>query len=88
MKTFKYFGSLVTYQNSIQGKIKCRLIAVNSCYYLVQTVFFFRIPSKNLKIKIYKTIILPGRWAGHVARMEKGRRAFKILTDINRLDGA
>ena len=21
------------------------------------------------------------RWAGHVARMEEGRRAFKILTD-------
>ena len=127
-------------------KIKCRLKAGNSCYYSVQTLLSSRLLSKNLKIKIYKTIILPVvlygcetwsltlreesrltvfenrilrrifgtkrvengewrrlhneelyslyrsphivrviqsrrlRWAGHVARMEEGRSAFKILT--------
>ena len=29
-------------------------------------------------VRVIKSIIL--RWAGHVARMEKGRSAFKILT--------
>ena len=33
VKTFKYVSSLVTNQNSVQDKIKCRLKAGNSCYY-------------------------------------------------------
>jgi hypothetical protein len=37
VKTFKYLGSLLTNQNSIQEDIKCRLKAGNSCYYSVQT---------------------------------------------------
>ena len=37
VKTFKYFGSLLTNQNSIQEEIKCRLKAGNSCYYSIQT---------------------------------------------------
>ena len=35
VKTFKYLGSSVTNQNSIQEEIKCRLKAGNSCYYSV-----------------------------------------------------
>ena len=46
-------------QNSIQEGIKCRLKAGNSCYYSVQTLMSVRHLPKNLKIKIYKTIILP-----------------------------
>ena len=42
-----------------QEEIKCRLKAGNSCYYSVQTLLSSRLLSKNLKIKIYKTIILP-----------------------------
>ena len=38
VKTFKYLGSLLTNQNSIQEEIKCRLKAENS-YYSVQTHF-------------------------------------------------
>ena len=37
-----------------------------------------RLFSKNLAIKIYKTIILPDVVSG--SRMEEGRSAFKILT--------
>ena len=40
VKTFKYLGSLLTNQNSIQKEIKCRLKAENSCYYSVQTLVF------------------------------------------------
>ena len=32
VETFKYLGSLLTKQNSIQEEIKCRLKAGNSCY--------------------------------------------------------
>ena len=38
VKTFKYFGSLLTNQNAIQYDIKYRLKAENSCYYSVQTI--------------------------------------------------
>jgi hypothetical protein len=59
MKTFKYLGSLVKNQNSIQDKIKCRLKAGTPYYYSVQTHLSSRILSNNLKNKIYETIILP-----------------------------
>ena len=41
--------------------MKCKLThkAGNSCYYSVQTLLSSTLLSKNLKIKIYKTIILP-----------------------------
>ena len=54
VKTFKYIGSLVTNQNSVQEEIKCRLKAGNSCscYYSVQTFLCSQFLSKNLKIKI------------------------------------
>ena len=55
----KLIVSLMTNQNSIQEEIKCKRIAGNSCYYSVQTLLSSRLLSKNLKIKIYKTIILP-----------------------------
>ena len=55
VKTFKYLGTLLRNQNYIQEEIKCRLKAGNS----VQTLLSSRLLSKNLKIKIYKTIILP-----------------------------
>jgi hypothetical protein len=31
----------------------------NACYYLVQNLLSSRLLSKNLKVKIYRTIILP-----------------------------
>ena len=52
-------GSLLKNQNYIQEEIKCRLKAGNSCYYSVQKFLSSRLLSENLKIKIYKTIILP-----------------------------
>ena len=58
-KSFKYLGSLVTNQNSIRYEINYSPIAGNSCYYSVQTLLSSRLLSKNLKIKLYKTIILP-----------------------------
>ena len=59
VKTFKHLGSLLAKQHSVHEEIKCRPKAGNSCHYSVQTILSSRVLSKNLKIKIYKTIILP-----------------------------
>jgi hypothetical protein len=43
----------------IQEEIKRRLNSGNPCYNSVQNLLSSRLPSKNVKIKIYKIIILP-----------------------------
>jgi len=55
---FCHLGTILTNQNSIAGEIKSRLRSGNACYYSVQNVLPYRLLSKNLKIKIYRTIIL------------------------------
>ena len=59
MEHFKYFGTSLTNQNSIHEEIKCRLQSENACYYLVQNLLSSSLLSKNIKVKIYRTIILP-----------------------------
>ena len=59
MEEFKYLGTNLTNQNSIQEEIKSRLKAGNACYHSVQNILSSRLLSKHLKIKIYTTIILP-----------------------------
>jgi hypothetical protein len=49
----------VTNQNLIQEEIKRRLNSDNACYHSVQNLLSSRLLSKNLNIRIYKTIILP-----------------------------
>jgi hypothetical protein len=39
--------------------VKSRLKSGNACYHSVQNLLSFSLLSKNLKIKIYRTIILP-----------------------------
>jgi hypothetical protein len=56
---FKYLGTTVTNQSLIQKEIKWRLKSGNACYHSVQNLLSSRLLSKNLKIRIYKTIILP-----------------------------
>jgi hypothetical protein len=48
-----------TNQNDIHDEIKSRLNSGNACYYSVQNLLSSHLISKNLKIKIYKTVILP-----------------------------
>jgi len=59
VEEFKYLGMTLTDQNSIQEEIKSRLELGNTCYHLVQNLLSSRLLSKNLKIKIYRTLILP-----------------------------
>jgi len=59
VEEFKYLGTTLTNQNSIAEKIKSRLRSENACYHSVQNLLSSRLLSKNLKIKIYRTITLP-----------------------------
>jgi len=59
MKEFKYLGTTLTNQNSIPEETKSRLNSGNACYHSVQNLLSSRLLSKNIKIKIYRTIILP-----------------------------
>jgi hypothetical protein len=59
VEELKYLGTTLTYQNSIQAEIKSRLKLGNACYYSVQNLLSSTMLSKNLKIKIYRTINLP-----------------------------
>ena len=61
VKTFKYLGSLLTNQNSIQEEIKCRLKAGNLCYYSVQTLLSSRLLSKMIKRKECSTYLATAR---------------------------
>jgi hypothetical protein len=56
---FKYLGTTLTNQNDIHNEIKSRLNSGNACFYSAQSVLSSRLTSKNLKIKIHKTVILP-----------------------------
>jgi hypothetical protein len=51
-------GTRVTNQNFIQEEIKKGLNSGNNYYYSVQTPLSFRLLSNNVKIEIYKIIIL------------------------------
>ena len=59
VEEFKYLGTTLTNQNSIQEEIKSRLKSGNACYHSVQNLLSSSLLSRNLKIKIYRTIILP-----------------------------
>jgi hypothetical protein len=59
VEQFKYLGTTLTYRNSIQEEIKSRLKSGNACYHLAQDLLSSSLLSKNTKIKIYRTIILP-----------------------------
>ena len=57
--SWRYLGTTLTNKNSIQEEIKSRLKVGNACYYSVQNLLSSSLLSKKLKIKIYRTIILP-----------------------------
>jgi hypothetical protein len=57
--TFIYLGTTRTNQNDIHDEIKSRLNSGNACYYTVQNLLSSLLISKNLKIKVYETVILP-----------------------------
>jgi hypothetical protein len=59
VEEFTYLGESLTNQNSIAEEIKRGLRSGGRCYHSVHNLLSSRLLSKNLKIKIYRTIILP-----------------------------
>jgi len=59
VEEFKYLGKTLTDQSCIQEEIKSRLKSGNDACHSVQNILSSSLLSKNLKIKIYRTIILP-----------------------------
>ena len=87
VEQFKYFRTTLTHKNSIQEEIKSRLKSGNACYHSVQNPLSFSMLSKNIKIKMYRTITLPvvlygcATWS-FTMREEHGLRVFE-----NRMQG-
>jgi len=59
MAKFKHMVKIVMNQNCIHEEVKSKINLGDGCYHSVQNVLSYRPLTKNLKIKIYKTIILP-----------------------------
>jgi hypothetical protein len=55
----KYLGTILTDQNCMQEEIKSRLNSGNACYHSVQCLLSCRPLSRNLKVKLHRTVILP-----------------------------
>jgi len=54
VEKFKYLGTTLTNENSVQEEIRNRLKSGNACYYSVQNLLSSSLLSKNMKITIHK----------------------------------
>ena len=81
VEEFKYLGTTSTNQNSIQEEIKSRVKLWNACYNSVQDLLSSSLLNKNLKIKVYRTIILPTVYGcetcSHILGLERRLRVFE-----------
>jgi hypothetical protein len=59
VEEFKYLGATLTNRNSIHEEIKSRLKLGNACSHSVQNLLSSRLLSKNTKVRVCRTIILP-----------------------------
>ncbi|KAJ4431416.1 hypothetical protein ANN_20013 [Periplaneta americana] len=58
VEKFKYLGATVTNINDTREEIKRRINTGNVCYYSVEKLLSSSLLSENLKVRIYKTVIL------------------------------
>jgi hypothetical protein len=70
------YGTTVRNQISIQKEVRRRLNSGNACHHSVQSLLSSRLLSKNFKIRIYKTKILPVVLYG-LSNLEHRRRMFE-----------
>ena len=59
MEKFSYLGVTVTNTKDIREDMKCRINMGNACYYSLEKILSSYLLSKKLKVKTYKSIILP-----------------------------
>jgi hypothetical protein len=55
---FRYLGTTLTDQNCLYEEVKSKQNSGNACYCSVQSILSSRLLSGNVKVKIYKTIIV------------------------------
>jgi hypothetical protein len=77
----------ITNQNLIQEKIKRRLNSGNACYHSVQNLLSSRLLSNNIKIRVYKTIILLVVQYGHETWSQTLREEHRLKMFENRVLG-
>ena len=65
VKEFKYLGTTIRNENSIQEEFKSRLKSGSTCYHSVQNLLSSRLLSINTKIKVYGAISGMGVKLGH-----------------------
>jgi hypothetical protein len=85
----KYLGTTLTDQNCMLKKIKSRLNLGSACYHSVQSLLSSHLLSRNVKVKMYKTIILPVVLYGYetwspTLREERRMRVFenRVLKNV------
>ena len=59
VEKFRYLGVTITNTNNMREEIKRRINIGKACYYSLEKILSSRLLSKKLKVKTYKTIILP-----------------------------
>ena len=65
VEQFNYFGKKLKNQNSIHEESNSILKSGNACYHSVTKLLSSSLPSKNINVKIYRTIILPVVFYGY-----------------------
>jgi len=78
-------ATTLTNKNDIHDESKSRLNMGNAYYHSVQNLLFSHLISKNLKIKIYKTVILPIVLDGHTTWSLTLREEHKVRVFENRV---
>jgi hypothetical protein len=82
---FKYLRTTVTNQNLIQWKIKKGLNSGNTCYYSVENLLPSRLLFRNVKIRIYKAIVLPVLLFGCEIWYMRRRKEYRLRVFENRV---
>ena len=59
MKQFKYLAESLTNQNPVPEEVESRVKSGNASYHSVQNLLSSSLLSKDIKVKIYSSIILP-----------------------------
>jgi len=84
-------GTCVRSKNEVTEEINSRLVSENACFYSVQKLLTSRLISRKLKLKIYRTFILPvilygcESWSTTLANEDK-LRVFEN-TVLRKIDG-
>jgi hypothetical protein len=81
----KYLEMALTNQNCIHQEIKISLNLGNACYHAVQNLLSYYLLSKNVKVEIYKTIILPVVLYGFETRSLTFREEHRLRMFENRV---